>query len=292
MLTLSMALAVAGGGSFLGWSAPRPWRVLVVDGEMAAEDLQDRLRMLAATVDRFDQEAANENLMVLARQDQRDGAKFPDIASPEGQEEVMRLVRQHRADLVILDNFSTLAEVADENEAGAMNPVLSFLLNLKAARIACVLVHHSGKGGTTYRGSSKLATTFEVILGLLAKEDGGADTGAAFTTEWTKFRGAPDPSLRPKDVVLSREGEGEGAVLQWIARDAERDGTRRLLSTLETGRFANQKQLAEEMGVSEATISRTLAKAYATGATTEHRVKGAFSAAMEAQRDPNAASDF
>ena len=50
MLSLTLALAVAGGGTVLGWTSPKPRPVLYVDGEMHAQDLRDRLRLLAATV--------------------------------------------------------------------------------------------------------------------------------------------------------------------------------------------------------------------------------------------------
>ena len=93
---------------------------------------------------------------------------------------MFEMILEHRSDLVVLDNFATLAEVADENEAAAMSPVLTFLLRLKQADVACVLVHHSGKNGGTYRGSSKLATTFEVILGLKQHDDAVAGAGATF----------------------------------------------------------------------------------------------------------------
>jgi hypothetical protein len=47
---MSIAVAVASGGSFLRWAAPRRRRVLLVDGEMPLPDLQERLKaiMLAA----------------------------------------------------------------------------------------------------------------------------------------------------------------------------------------------------------------------------------------------------
>src|SRR5258708_37291074 len=44
-VALGIAWAVAGGGSFLGWRAERPRRVLYVDGEVAAVDMQERLRL-------------------------------------------------------------------------------------------------------------------------------------------------------------------------------------------------------------------------------------------------------
>ena len=51
MLGLSIALAVAGGGEFIGWHADTPRRVLLVDGEMAVEDLQERLRDLLPAIE-------------------------------------------------------------------------------------------------------------------------------------------------------------------------------------------------------------------------------------------------
>src|SRR5437588_16182 len=47
-VALGIAWAVAGGGSFLGWTADRPRQVLYIDGAMAATDLQARLRMLGS----------------------------------------------------------------------------------------------------------------------------------------------------------------------------------------------------------------------------------------------------
>src|SRR5262245_34583292 len=45
--TLSMALAIAGAGEFLGWKSPDKRRVLIIDGEMDLQDLRDRLAGLA-----------------------------------------------------------------------------------------------------------------------------------------------------------------------------------------------------------------------------------------------------
>jgi hypothetical protein len=49
-VTLGCAYAIASSGSFLRWRAPIPRRVLVIDGEMPAATLQERLaRIVAAT---------------------------------------------------------------------------------------------------------------------------------------------------------------------------------------------------------------------------------------------------
>ncbi|SDB15198.1 AAA domain-containing protein [Belnapia rosea] len=281
MLLLSAALAIAGGGELLGWKAARPWRVLAVDGEMAVEDLQDRLRLLAPTVAGMDAEAAAENLCVLARSDQQPGAKFPDIASDEGQETVLRLAQEHRADLVLLDNFATLAEVADENEAGAMNPVLAFLLRLKQARIACILVHHSGKTGESYRGSSKLATTFEVILGLKPPTASGAAQSAAFTTVWSKFRGAPHPTIAPRDVMLTTS---EAGTMRWDVQAAADDDARKYTEAVLSGAFGTQAEVAKALGWDTSKASRTKAKAIGRKLLTERQQEEVFKAAREVCR--------
>ena len=199
MLTLTMALAVAGGGSFLNWSNQTGRKVLLVDGEMHGEDLKDRLEMLIPTVAGLDRQTALRNINILSRQKQHGETRFPDLGSPEGQQTVRRKIAECGAELVILDNFSTLCEVADENEASAMNPLLAFLLMLKQADVACVLVHHSGKTGSTFRGSSKLATTFEAIMGLKPWEGvGSARTSIASST---RSPGAAVPAFRAASII-------------------------------------------------------------------------------------------
>jgi hypothetical protein len=81
---------------------------------------------------------------------------------------VQEVVRQNAFDLVILDNFSTLGEVEDENAASSFNAIQQFLLQLKVQGVATMLIHHAGKSGEDFRGSSKLAATFETIVKLSA----------------------------------------------------------------------------------------------------------------------------
>ena len=46
-VALGIARAAASGASFLGWRAPRPHRVLYIDGEMAAVDMRSGWRASA-----------------------------------------------------------------------------------------------------------------------------------------------------------------------------------------------------------------------------------------------------
>ena len=50
---LGVAWAVASGGSFLGWQAPQPRRVLYVDGELGATELRQRLALFGSPPERL-----------------------------------------------------------------------------------------------------------------------------------------------------------------------------------------------------------------------------------------------
>src|SRR5262249_32698309 len=109
---------------------------------------------------------ADENLIFLARQHQDGGVRFPSITEDAGQRFVLDQIRDRGFDLVVLDNFSTLGDVEDENAAASFNAIQAFLVRLKVQKVATILVHHTGKAEDNFRGSSKLAATFETIIQL------------------------------------------------------------------------------------------------------------------------------
>jgi KaiC/GvpD/RAD55 family RecA-like ATPase len=282
MFGLTIALAVAGGGTFMGWSAPRPRRVLVVDGEMNMADLVDRLKLLAPAVEGLDLEAARGGLKVLSRQHQDPDAEFPDLAQPEGRDCIFAMVQAGGYDLVILDNFSTLASVEDENAASAMNPVIAFLMRLKQANVACILVHHSGKTKTDFRGSSKLSTTFEVIIGLREPSGTAALKGTAFDLVWTKFRGRRDESIRGRSVCLEAS---EGGPARWVYALSQDEEAEEVVHVIRSCRYATQAALAEELGCSTGKLSGLKAQAIRRGLISAADWTACLDAAREAAAD-------
>jgi hypothetical protein len=97
LFALSAALAVAGGGSFLGWKPDdKPgggnWRVLYVDGEMHIGDIQERARLLLDAVPRISRTKVSANLQFLARQQQSPEAGFPEITDQQGQDRILQKV--------------------------------------------------------------------------------------------------------------------------------------------------------------------------------------------------------
>jgi AAA domain len=94
-LALSIGLAVASGSSLLRWSAPRPRRVLYVDGEMPLISLQERLKAISSG---FGGDIPNDAFRILAA-DQIEGGI--NLSTREGQQSLDPLLMN--IDLLILD---------------------------------------------------------------------------------------------------------------------------------------------------------------------------------------------
>jgi len=282
MFALSIALAVAGGGRFLDWEAPKPYRVLFVDGEMPMDTIKERTEMLLKALPDLDHALIRENLHVFARQHQDAAVDFPNLADPMGQTELEKQAQDF--DLIILDNLSTLANVEDENASRAFQPIVGFLMRMKQIGKACILIHHSGKKSSTYRGSSMLATTFEVILGLEKLSGLKATHGTAFTIKWDKLRAKPDERIRSWEVWLDED--------RWAYEAAAHEDIEILLEGLRSGKCLNQKELASALKWDPSKVTRTKEKAIATGAVSLKDWGAAFGRAKDARTSVSQEEDF
>ncbi len=258
IFTLALALAIAGGGKFLGWEARKPRKVLYIDGEMPEADIIERAKMLLPTVEGCNHETAASNLVFLARQAQHMDAEFPDLATQEGQDDVLKRATSGGFDLLILDNFSTLAECEDENAAGAFNGIVRFLMRAKQGDLACILIHHSNKSGNDYRGSSKLATTFEVLISL-GKTSKGLSRGAlGFDLAWHKYRHKREDTTRNRSIWLA---DGEAGQPAWGHEVSEREELAELVERVKSLQYATQGELAQALDISPGELSKRKGRA-------------------------------
>ncbi len=268
MLALAMALAVAGGGSLFGrWAAPRPRRVLIIDGEMDLIDLSERVRVLMPTIDGIDKEAAMANLKIAARLGQ-EGGDFIDIASTEGRATVLDLAEEHDADLIFFDNLSTLATIGDENAASSFDPVLSLLVALKAEGRTSILIHHANKKGG-YRGTSKMTVPLNIVVHLTRPQGLSEEGGAAFDVVFEKVR-----SRRGDDVRRFTAKLDDG---HWTTSGGSNDQTDQLLSMVKSGHYTSDAALAKALKVDRSTVSRRKSAAIGEGKITKAEWDGCLS---------------
>jgi hypothetical protein len=254
MLSLSLALMVAGGGSFAGWSCDRPRRVLIVDGEMRGRDIAGRLKDLQKTIEGLDVEAARKNLQVIPRTMQDVDVPFFDISDEETQNAIIKRVVEDRIDLLILDNLTTLADgMGDENAVDQMRPVLKLLMNLKRTNVAVLLVHHSNKNGNTYRGSTSIAATFEIIMGL-QKPDGAMVDQADFLLKFDKHRARGSGKLAVRRFTL-----GDA---QWDVTEDQDELLHKLIAAIQSCEFDTQEAAGASVGIQDKTkVSKMLKRA-------------------------------
>ena len=294
LFAMSAALAVAGGGEFLGWQPEQKpngegWRVLYVDGEMHIADIQERVRLLRNGMPKLNKVEADKNLSILARQHQNGGVQFPSITERAGQEFVLEQLQANKIDLVVLDNFSTLGEVEDENAASSFNAIQQFLLQLKVQHVATMLVHHSGKAEDNFRGSSKLAATFETIIQLERPEASARRAGvqrwevrpiqvqhgeAKFRVRWDKVRAGSRTPPRTVLAALTNKqlsfGEEPIGIWEYEAESLAR--LDEIAKRLSDGEFATQREIAVLFGKSPTMAGKWLERGIKLGIWTEETI--------------------
>jgi hypothetical protein len=238
---LNIAHATAGGGSFLRWSAARPCRVVYIDGEMPAGALKDRYAAIVAGSD-FD--APEDHFRLVAADMQPDG--LPDLADPAAQRFYDEAIAD--ADLVIVDNLSTVCRALRENEADSWGPVQSWCLRQRAAGRSVLLIHHAGKGGGQ-RGTSRKEDVLDSVISLKRPIDYDASEGARFEVHYSKARGFWGEDAAPFEARLV---EGK-----WTVGDIFVDDSADTIRAMkESG--STVREIAERLGVPRSTVSDRL----------------------------------
>ncbi|MGI9170240.1 MAG: AAA family ATPase [Caulobacteraceae bacterium] len=242
-LSLAVAYAVAAGAPFLKWRAPKPRQVLFIDGEMPAGVLQTRLARIA---DQCDGEPPDEGFIRFLAADLHENG-LPDLATAEGQE----ALRPHLGDaeLIVLDNLSTLCRAGKENEADSWSPVQDLALALRREGRSVLFVHHAGKSGAQ-RGTSRREDVLDTVINLKRPDDYSAVQGARFIVTFEKARG-----FMGKDAD-SFEAALDPVTGAWTTRDLEDVREGRIAELTQDG--LSQAEIARELGVNRSTVSRQM----------------------------------
>jgi hypothetical protein len=235
--------AVATGGGFLRWQAGSgARRVLLLDGEMPGTVLQDRLK---GVVERSGLEPPMPDYLKLAAADLApDG--LPDISNEASAQFYADVIAD--ADLVVVDNVSTLCPSVKENDADSWVGMQSWCLSQRRAGKSVLLIHHAGKSGQQ-RGSSRKEDVLDTVIGLRRPPDYQADQGARFEIHFEKTRGFFGPEAESFEARLIGRQWQESAI---------RSGDD--LETLKALHKAGLtvRDIAERTGLGKSTVARRL----------------------------------
>jgi len=246
---LEVACAVAKGTNFLGWATKTPRKVLYIDGEMGATDLQPRLQMIAG-----DNELTN-GLVEFITPDFQEGP-CPDLSMPDWHFHLEPFC--DNADLIIVDNISTLCRTGSENDAESWQIVQEWAIRQKSAGKTVLFIHHAGKGGQQ-RGTSKREDVMDTVISLKRPDDYSPKQGARFIVEFEKARGFSGEEAEPF-IAQMEEKDGK---FQWQLEDLEDSLFQKILNFAKLG--MDQKDIAHELGVHKSTISKNFNRAKSEG---------------------------
>lgn len=245
-LALGLALAAAGGGSFLGWTAPRPHNVLYLDGEMSPEAVAGRLRL-------FGPPPPSLRLWLAAEQE---GPRL-DLSTLDG---VLRLSKSWgEVDLVIIDSLSSLAGGVLQQDTERWHEMRYFLGLQQRFGRSVVMVHHANREGAL-RGISRRADAMDVIMALRRPRDWQPADGARFELRLEKARHQSGAELAPIEAQLCADANG---IAHWQWHRGESTALRRAAPLLQQGMSA--EAVAKAIGVSARTAYRLRRRARELG---------------------------
>lgn len=255
-LAFAVSLAVATGGTFAKWSAPKPAKVLYLDGELPGSVCQARLGMHMTAV-----EPQPGFLRIFTPDLLPDGVALPDLSTAAGQDAVNQLIEPDTA-LVVIDNLSAWCRTGRENDAESWHPVAGWILELRRRGLAVLMIHHAGKGGQQ-RGTSKREDLLDVVIQLSRPADYDPRQGAVFNLEFTKARNLTGDAAQSFELALT----GDEARAEWSCKTVDAGTFDRVVALANEG--LTQTEIVVELGINKSNVSRHLSRAKAEG-----RIKG------------------
>ena len=228
---------------FLRWKAPKPRRVLYVDGELPAKTLQERAAAIVAGAD----VEPGPGMLRFITPDVQD-RPIPDLATLEGQ----AAIEQHLdgVDLLILDNLSALCRHGKENESESWIPVQEWALALRRRGTSVLLVHHAGKGGQQ-RGTSRREDLLDTVMAMRRPADYSPEQGLRAEIHCEKGRALFGDEAKPFEVTL--ETDKSGAAI-WTMRDL--DGVRETAAAEMFAAGMRMRDIATELRCGLGTVGR------------------------------------
>ncbi len=247
---VALAVSVACGGSFAGWAASEPKRVLYVDGEMTEYGFRSIFEHMENSVTGIDRGALHDNF-VLVSQDNLE-TPLPRIDDPVANRQYITYV-EAGFDLVVFDNVRVLTQMNDENSSESWGHVNTFLTELRK-HCAVIVVHHDNRRGA-YSGSSNALTVLnkEIKLSLAEPTTAMSGCGACFKVEFGKCRELRSKSMEPRKLGLHPEG---GWVVEHSNEMLAYAKYKEAYDILMSGDVATKTELASALEISRPTLNK------------------------------------
>jgi KaiC/GvpD/RAD55 family RecA-like ATPase len=212
-ISSAMAYAIATGQNFLKWKVSCPRKVLIIDGEMSEQDLQERVIDMDL---RQGPSQYRDNLVIMSRESiEREGETFEPLNTLEGQSRIDNAINAIKPEIVILDNYMTLTTGERMTDDG-WQEIMPWILSFSRRDIMVILIHHTGKNGSTQFGSEAKLFQLNVVIQLSRIDNNEEDSPIAFRMKFEKSRSArPEHFDEFSDATIMLEDD------QWVMANAQ-----------------------------------------------------------------------
>ncbi|MBL7203249.1 MAG: AAA family ATPase [Desulfobacteraceae bacterium] len=244
---MSLLDAISRGEPFGPWELKTSVPCLYLEGEMAAQDVRERLDSLNPDQDRqnplFVYSDAYANSLGLPR---------ANLLSEKWRATMKRVLTTRKVKLWVVDNIASLTGGIDENSKKDWDPINAFLLELRFAGISTVLLHHSNKSGGQ-RGTSAREDNIDVSITLKRPFDYTAEDGARFIVSFQKARVATKDlsAIGDNQFQLIQDEHGD---LSWTWGNVRRETRIEVLKLLDEG-LKNQ-DIVTTLNIDKGYVSR------------------------------------
>lgn len=261
--SLALACAIAGNIKLNLWDTPKARRVCYVDGEMALESIQDRLKLFkGADIFAGVQQALKSNLYFQHYEEiaERIENAVMNLTNREHQEKLLEFCLDNKIEVLFLDNLSCLFRGVRENEADDWERIQPFLLNCRRNKISVILVAHAGRSGESPRGTSKREDIMDWIIKVKQSENGAEQSESnnikqsSFKISFEKNReGSLDEASPQGFIFTTQDGQMK---IKFVKENIEEQ-----FFCLVEGGVNKCGDIAKELGFSKGYISK-LAKQF------------------------------
>jgi RecA-family ATPase len=212
LIGLQLAWAITTGQAPIdGWTVPKPRRVLYVEGEMPAIDLQERISAVCCGLPL---QPPDKDYFRAIFADLIEGG-VPDLSTPEGQGWLEPQIGD--AEVIVIDSITTLMPGQDQNEGHEWASTQGWLLDQRRRGRTVLLIHHNNKSGAQ-NGTERRMVPLDTAIDTRRPANYRASEGARFEVDYLKSRGFSGAAAEAFELTY----RVDGGAAQW-SRSAIRE---------------------------------------------------------------------
>ena len=258
---MSLLDAITRGEPFGPWDLNTSVPCLYLEGEMAAQDVRERLEALNPDQDRqnplFVYSDAYSNSLGLPR---------ANMLEEQWRATMKEILTTKKIKLWVVDNIASLTGGIDENSKKDWDPINQWLLELRFAGISTILLHHTNKTGAQ-RGTSAREDNIDVSITLKRPFNYIAEDGAKFIVNFQKARVSTKDLSKIADTQFQLSQDEQGGLV-WTWGNVRHEKRTEVLKLFDEGMTA--KDVVDTLGVSKGYVSKIKTQAIKDGILSTH----------------------